>query len=611
MPDQSPQDRLTGTLLDHRYRIQRRLATGGTASVYVGLDERLDRNVALKIIHPHFVDDPRFVERAQREAKAAARLQHPNVVAVLDQGQTADGVVYLVLEYVDGPTLRHVIARESPMTARRTLDLLIPVLRGLAHAHRSGMVHRDIKPENVLLTAGEDVKVADFGLMRAVDEHTSTSTILGTVAYAAPELVGHESVDQRCDVYAVGIMTYEMLTGSRPYTGTALQVANAHVSRDVPAPSRISSGIPDSLDEFVLRCTARNQDARPADAAALLDLALAIHRSLPPVNDPVSLNQPTHVIPASDETQALPHSGQANVPNDAETTVLSAQPQRASLTEPISGSEVRDAATRAVPAAGILPKYDLDATQTVAMTAAGSTAHRTPEQPRVTLNPQPQPLHLAIGAVVFVLLLALAGFLGWWLASGPGTTANTVPDVSGIPVAHAERTLGAAGISNVGVHTMTNAQIPAGSVISTDPGESAQVRGIEQVVLLVSEGPAQLDVPQFQGMTLDDARNAISQAGFAVGGIQTQFSDQPEGTVLQQVPAAGSKAEEGTAVDLNVATASPPEQVPNVVGQNVDSARESLEELGFTVEVNRPVGSTLDRVVHQREDGDTVILTVL
>ena len=611
MPDQSPQDRLTGTLLDHRYRVQRRLATGGTASVYVGLDERLDRNVALKIIHPHFADDPKFVERAQREAKAAARLHHPNVVAVLDQGQTADGVVYLVLEYVDGPTLRHVIARESPMTARRALDLLIPVLRGLAQAHRSGMVHRDIKPENVLLTTGGDVKVADFGLMRAVDEHTSTSTILGTVAYAAPELVGHEPVDQRCDVYAVGIMTYEMLTGSRPYTGTALQVANAHVSRDVPAPSRISSGIPDSLDEFVLRCTARNQDARPADAAALLDLALAIHRSLPPMNDPVSLNQPTHVIPVSDVTEVFPRPDHTVGSDQAETTVLSAQPPNSSLTEPISGSEVRDATTHAVPAAGILPNYDLDATQTVAITAAGSTAHRTPEQPRVTLNPQPKALHVAVGSVVFVLLLALAGFLGWWLASGPGTAAHTVPDVSGVPVVNAERTLGAAGINNVGVHTMTNAQIPAGSVIATDPGQSAQVRGIEQVVLLVSEGPAQLDVPSFQGMPLDEARDSISQAGFSVGGVQTQFSHESDGTVLQQQPAAGSKAEVGTAVDLFVATSSPPDQVPNVVGQNVDSARESLEELGFTVEVNRPVGSTLDRVVHQREDGDTVILTVL
>ncbi|WP_223286177.1 PASTA domain-containing protein [Kocuria atrinae] len=281
------------------------------------------------------------------------------------------------------------------------------------------------------------------------------------------------------------------------------------------------------------------------------------------------------------------------------------------MTEPISSSGVRDAATRAIPAAGILPTYDLDATQTVAITTAGSTAHRTPEQPRVTLNPQPKPLHLAIGAVVFVLLLALAAFLGWWLASGPGTTANTVPDVSGVPVANAERTLSAAGISNVGVHTMTNAQIPAGSVISTDPGESAQVRGIKQVVLLVSEGPAQLDVPLFEGMSLDEARNAVTQAGFSLGGVQTQFSDQPEGTVLLQVPAAGTKAEEGTAVDLNVAADSPPEQVPNVVGQSVDSARQSLEELGFTVEVNQPVGSTLDRVVHQREDGNTVILTVL
>lgn len=578
MPDHSQQDRLSGTLLDRRYRIQRRLATGGTASVYVGLDERLDRPVALKIIHGHYAHDPKFVERAQREAKAAARLHHPNVVAVLDQGHTEDGVVYLVLEYVDGPTLRQVIARESPMTARRALELLIPVLRGLAQAHRSGMVHRDIKPENVLLTTGGDVKVADFGLMRAVDEHTSTSsTILGTVAYAAPELVGHEPVDQRCDVYAVGIMTYEMLTGSRPYTGTALQVATSHVSRDVPAPSRTSHGIPGSLDEFVLRCTARDPRARPADAAALLDLALAIQRSLPPVSDSASLDQPTDLIPPSDETQALPRSAPAY---------------------------------RTVPAAGILPREDLDATRTVAITAAGSTAHRTPEQPRVMLNPQPEPLHLAIGAVLFVLSLALAGFLGWWLASGPGTAAATVPDVSGVPVATAERTLDAAGISNVGVHTATNAQIPAGSVIATDPGASSQVRGIEQVVLVVSEGPAQLDVPLFEGMSLDEARNAISQAGFSVGAVQERFSEEPEGTVVEQQPASGSKAEEGSAVGLTVATASPTEEVPNVVGQTVDSARESLEELGFTVEVNRPVGSTLDRVIHQREDGDTVILTV-
>ncbi|WP_223842061.1 Stk1 family PASTA domain-containing Ser/Thr kinase [Kocuria sp. cx-455] len=578
MTDHSHQDRLSGTLLDRRYRIQRRLATGGTASVYVGVDERLDRSVALKIFHGHYADDPKFVERAQREAKGAARLHHPNVVAVLDQGHTEDGVVYLVLEYVDGPTLRQVIARESPMTARRTLELLVPVLRGLAQAHRYGMVHRDMKPENVLLTTGWDVKVADFGLMRAVDEHTATSTILGTVAYAAPELVGHEPVDQRCDVYAVGIMTYEMLTGSRPYTGTALQVANSHVSRDVPAPSRTSHGIPGSLDEFVLRCTARDPQARPADATALLDLALAIQRSLPSVIDPVSLDQPTDLISPSDETRALPPSNPAYRP---------------------------------VPAAGILPRDDLDATRTVAITAAGSTAHRTPDQPRITLNPQPEPLHLAIGAVVFVLSLALAGFLGWWLASGPGTTAATVPDVAGSSVATAERTLDGAGISNVGVHTTTNAQVPAGSVIATDPGASSQVRGLEQVVLLVSEGPAQVDVPLVEGMSLNEARDAITRAGFSVGAVQPRFSEEPAGTVVEQQPASGSSAEEGSVVDLTVALAGPTEPAPNVVGQNVDSARESLEQRGFTVEVNRPVGSTLDRVVHQREDGDTVILTVI
>lgn len=637
-------DHRVGALLENRYRVLRRIAHGGTAAVYEGLDERLERPVALKIMHPHFADDPRFVTRAEREAKAAARLHDPHVVAVLDQGRTDDGVLYLVLEFVGGPTLREVVAREAPMDPHRALELLVPVLRGLARAHRTGLVHRDVKPENVLLTADGQVKVADFGLTRAVDDHTASTTVLGTVGYAAPELVDDGPVDQRSDVYAVGIMAYEMLTGSRPYTGTALQVATAHVSRDVPAPSGIAAGVPPALDEFVLRATSRNASRRPADAAELLDLALAVRRSLSAPADPPSLREaatevlargshsptghpeeaPTEALGAGDDDAAaplgesatevvgpggheLPTEAIGSAAHDAPTEALGASPHEAP-TEVVSPTAGAHPGGHGSP---ILPAYEEDATGTVALTLVGSTAHRAPHQPRVRLNPPAQPLHVALAVVVFALLLAVAAFLGWWLGSAPGTASATVPPVAGQDTAAAERTLNAAGISNVGVSTTPSREAPEGTVISTDPTASATVRGIEQVNLLVSSGPAQVDVPALTGMTVDDAEAAVSAAGLGLGGVTREYSTQPVGTVLSQSPEAGGRVDEGTQVSLTVATESPQGPVPNVVGKDADTARATLEEQGYTVQIDSPVGSHLNRVVRQREDGDTVVLTVL
>ncbi|MFL0422722.1 MULTISPECIES: protein kinase domain-containing protein [Kocuria] len=634
-------DHRVGALLENRYRVLRRIARGGTAAVYEGLDERLDRPVALKIMHPHFADDPRFVTRAEREAKAAARLHDPHVVAVLDQGRTDDGVLYLVLEFVDGPTLREVVAREAPMDPHRALELLVPVLRGLARAHRTGLVHRDVKPENVLLTADGQVKVADFGLTRAVDDHTASTSVLGTVGYAAPELVGDGPVDQRSDVYAVGIMAYEMLTGSRPYTGTALQVATAHVSRDVPAPSGIAAGVSPALDEFVLRATSRDASRRPADAAELLDLALAVRRSLPAPADPLLLGEaatevfargshsptghpeeaPTEAVGAGtadgsgeEATEAI-GPGVQDLPTEAIGT-----PTREALTEAL-GTPWHEAPTEVVganagvPPGGhgtpILPAYEEDATGTVALTQVGSTAHRSPHEPRVRLNPPAQPLHVALVLVVFALLLTVAAFLGWWLGSAPGTATAMVPPVAGQDTAAAERTLNAAGISNVGVSTTPSREAPEGTVISTDPAAPATVRGIEQVNLLVSSGPAQVDVPALTGMSADDAGAAVSAAGLGLGGVTREYSTRPTGTVLSQSPEAGSRVDEGTQMSLTVATDSPQGPVPNVVGKDAETARTTLEEQGYTVQIDSPVGSHLNRVVRQREDGDTVVLTVL
>lgn len=640
-------DHRVGSLLEGRYQVRRLIARGGTATVYEGLDERLERPVALKIMHPHVADDPSFVARARREAKSAARLHHPNVVAVLDQGHTADGVLYLVLEYVDGPTLRDVVAHEAPMTPRRTLDLLIPVLRGLTQAHRIGLVHRDVKPENVLLTRGGQVKVADFGLTRAVDEHTTSTTVMGTVGYAAPELVGDGPVDQRSDVYAVGIMAYEMLTGSRPYTGTALQVATAHVSRDVPAPGGLAQGVPAALDEFVLRATSRDAAQRPADAAALLDLALAIRRSLPEQIDPPSLRDTDTVVlgggsHASTAAAAVAGgalagaagasaaAGAATVPTaggdaaEAPTQALGGVPTEAlgdagadptgeNATTPLGTQHTHGMGRPGERGAGapILPAFEPDATGTIAMTQVGSTAHRSRDTPRVRLNPQPLALHLAVGAVVFALLLSVAGFLGWWLGSAPGTASATVPAVAGQDTATAERALNSAGISNVGVRSTTSPEVPQGIVIATDPGASTTVRGIEQVNLVVSEGPARVSVPTVVGSAGDDARAAITGAGLRVGEISREYSAQAVDTVLGQSPAAGTSVDEGTTVALTLAADTPQGAPPNVVGQDADSARQSLEEQGYTVEINSPVGSHLNRVVRQREDGNTVILTVL
>ena len=274
-------DPMVGRLLERRYRIGPRIARGGMASVYEATDTRLDRTVAVKVMHPGLGDDQEFAERFVREARAAARLNHPHVVGVYDQGDdTSDGqdTVFLVMEYVPGHTLRDVVRKEAPMPPRRALALLEPVVSALGAAHRAGLIHRDVKPENVLIADeahGGRIKVADFGLAKAVSadtQHTATGGVLiGTVSYLAPELVVDGRADARADVYAVGVVLYELLTGAKPHEGESpIQVAYRHVHHDVPMPSLVQPGIPDYVDALVARATSRDRDHRPADATVLL-----------------------------------------------------------------------------------------------------------------------------------------------------------------------------------------------------------------------------------------------------------------------------------------------------------------------------------------------------
>ncbi|OSP39670.1 serine/threonine protein kinase, partial [Streptomyces sp. 13-12-16] len=274
--DTTLQDPLVGQLLDGRYRVEARIAVGGMATVYRAVDTRLDRILALKVMHPSLAADGSFVERFIREAKSVARLAHPNVVQVFDQG-TDGAYVYLAMEYIAGCTLRDVLRERGALQPRAALDILEPVLAALGAAHRAGFVHRDMKPENVLIGDDGRVKVADFGLVRAVDSVTNTTgTVLGTVSYLAPEQIENGVADPRVDVYACGILLYEMLTGEKPHDGDSPAIVlYKHLHDDVPAPSAAVPGMAYELDELVASATARNPEVRPHDAVALLAQARA------------------------------------------------------------------------------------------------------------------------------------------------------------------------------------------------------------------------------------------------------------------------------------------------------------------------------------------------
>jgi serine/threonine protein kinase, bacterial len=294
-------DPLVGTLLDRRYRVDAPIASGGMSTVYRGLDVRLDRPVALKVMDSRYSGDHQFLTRFEREAKAVARLKDPALVAVYDQGGGGTGreAPFLVMELVEGGTLRELLSERGPMPPHAVAAVLTPLCRGLAVAHAAGLVHRDIKPENVLISDDGEVKIADFGLVRAVAEAgiTSTSVILGTAAYLSPEQVGTGDSTPRSDVYAVGILAYELLTGATPFTGdTALSVAYQRMDHDVPPPSTGIAGVPRQFDELVLRATDRNPAARFADAGELADaLAAAVDElRLPPFRVPAPQHSAQH-----------------------------------------------------------------------------------------------------------------------------------------------------------------------------------------------------------------------------------------------------------------------------------------------------------------------------
>ena len=667
-------DPLLGSTVDGRYDVVRRIARGGMATVYLAHDRRLERYVALKVMHPHLAEGTDVIARFRREARAAARLAHPGIVAVLDQG--VDGELsYLTMEYVRGRTLRTEIAGNGALSLGRSLAITEGVLDALAAAHRAGLVHRDIKPENVLVSPEGAVKVGDFGLARAVTEATaaSTGTLLGTVAYLSPEIVSSGQADARADVYAVGIMLFEMLTGSPPFEGeTPIQIAYRHVHEDVPAPSESVPWLPVDVDDLVAELTARDVTQRPEDAAEALALVRRLRRGL----DQRALTlraqvegRPELLVPIPDDVPTPAERHSATMPVGGVTEELDADRTQALDRGPGTG-------TIALPIGA------------VAVPDAPSSSPAAPRRRRRGGR--------ALVITLLVLLIAGGAGAGWWFLFGPGARV-LVPEVAGTSASDATVELEDLGLV---LHRdeRYDDDVAAGLVISTDPEPGTSLARGESIELAVSLGIEHFTLDDVAEMPQEAAVTAVTEAGFATPDVVEEphrtlaaglvirsdpgpgeyphdqaitltVSSGPElkeidqdyvgwdvatattslAKILDIDEAAISQTEEfsddiaagqvisvaigangdvpqpyepgatfpqGSNVILVVSKGPDMVEVPNVEGKSLSAATEQLEELGFVVDTKQSWGLGLGQVVDQKpgagesvKRGSTILLT--
>lgn len=541
-------DPLLGKLIDGRYRVRGRVARGGMATVYTAVDERLERTVALKIIHPSQAGEPHFLERFTDEAKTIARLTHPNVVAVYDQGTHA-GLPYLVMEYVRGRTLREILAERRRLGALEALAILEQMLAAIAAAHRAGLVHRDVKPENVLVaeapTAGAAnlldsvVKVADFGLARAVEASADESAggqLMATVAYVAPELVTNGHADPRTDVYSAGIVLFEMLTGRVPYDGDKpVDVAWQHVDRDVPPPSRYVADLPPNVDELVTRATQRDPGARPTDAGALLTAVQAVRDDLGTAHAATAvLNQvaePTMVV---------------------STVAANQRPSWARL--PDGGRPARAGRQRSGAPSG----------------PAGLRA-------RAMATPQGR---LAVAAALVALGL-VAAIGGWWFGVGRYTVA---PELVNLARANAQAQAEQAGFEIRYGQPRYDERVAKDVVLLQDPPAQGRIVKGGTITLILSLGPERYPVPDVVGKAFDLATPELEAARLVVKRGADKFSDDlPKGVVIAVNPKVGELVKPGTTITVTVSKGEAPISVPRVVGKDINQARAELERLGLRV----------------------------
>jgi beta-lactam-binding protein with PASTA domain/predicted Ser/Thr protein kinase len=585
---QDPKHRLVPDLVvDGRYRLVARVGSGGMADVWLAEDQQLGRNVALKLLHRRFAEDAQFVERFRREASHAAGLQHPNVVSVYDRG-TWDGTSYIAMEYVEGPTLKEVVRERGALDPGLAADVIVQVLRAARYAHKRGIVHRDLKPHNVILDEEGRVKVTDFGIARAgASEMTETGAILGTAQYLSPEQAQGLAVDARSDLYAVGVMLYELLTGRLPFDAeSAVTIALKHVSEPPLPPAELNPAVPVAMEAVVLRALAKAPEDRFPDADAFI-AALQAARDAPQ-------SAPAFGVPVRETV--IEEQRRPRWPWIVAALALIALAMLAWLLLVPPTKTVPDVVgARSAEASRILQNrgFEVDIQAVV-----------NPDVPKDRVATQsPQPGEKAReGSQVTITVSA-----------GPGEVA--VPAVVGLPRDQAVRALTDAGLE-ADVERQFSSDVPAGRVISAAPGEGTTVDRGTRVRLVVSRGAEPIEVPDVVGDDAGDATARLEGLGLAVKRVE-EPSDKRPGTVTGQDPKAGAEARRGDTVTLTVAQAV---EVPDVTGLDVDEATAQLDAAGFEVRVRDTVTTNAgdDGVVlaqspdagEERRRGSTVTIRV-
>jgi len=529
---------LTGNLIDGRYQLLRQMDAGGMATIYEAIDTRLDRRVAVKIMHAHLAQDEQFVERFIREAKAAAALSHPNIVAVQDQGWNQSGIpaVFIVMELVDGHTLREYLNERGKIAIADGIKFLLPVLSALGAAHRLGIVHRDVKPENILVSKEGRIKITDFGLAKgAMIGSTMTaesSVILGSVSYLSPEQVSRGIADSRSDVYSAAITAFEIFTGTKPYEGEEpIQIAFMHVNSRVPRISSLVPDVPKALDDLIFAATSVDPDERPRDCQIFHSQLLAISQALNPAAPQMSLELDIPIAPMRSKKKK-------------------SRGKFAQMTERISLT---------LPAA-----------------AAKETTVEVRERKKVSKRVR-RNRWIAAGLAV------LLGITTWWVLIGPGASVK-FPSVVGTTTEQANSTLTALGLKTVVIEERFDEDIAKGKVISTDPfaGDSIALGGT--VNLVVSKGAERYTIPSLLKLTPEAAVNLLAKSPLKVGEITEVFNASiPKGFVISSNPAQGAKVKRDTVVDLVVSKGIETFNLASFVGTNGEEALNELTAAGFDV----------------------------
>ena len=603
---------LTGELIDNRYLLQRLIASGGMATIYAGIDTRLDRPVAVKIMHAHLANDEAFVSRFIKEAKATAALSHPNIVSIQDQGWNEGGppAVFLVMELVEGSTLRDFINQQGAVSIEQMFQLMTPVISALAAAHKIGIIHRDIKPENILISKDGRVKVADFGLARnmAIGQTMTveSSVVLGSVSYLSPEQVQRGVADARSDIYAVGIVLFEMLTGGKPYEGeTPIQIAYRHVNDRIPTLQSIKSDIPITISDLVHAATAPNPDHRPKDAEELLNKFREIQAQIDPKKRQMSLELD---LPPS-MTKSVAKRGKVSVGSALEglkektSQLISTKPIKVSKPEDSIGTKKRKVSKRVkrnrIIALLLLIGLVFGGFRLLNIGKISVPSLVGMSQTEASKSLKPLGLDLEIIEEVFSEDIPK----GRIIASKPGGGSKISPDkkvglilskgqeriliprLNGLTPDVASAQLSSLGLTVGEINEIFDMKIAAGYVIATEPKETMAVKRKTIVDLIVSKGVEQISLQSYVGKGGEQALSELTEMGFDVD-AEYKFSDSVfKGQVISQSPEKMESIGKGSKIDLTISKGPEFVFVPNVLGKNKNDASLDLENLGLRVKI--------------------------